>query len=248
MSELLQIQQYLASKGLGFIVPRMVSPTSGALVIEVPRDRVHAKSSSGKTSRRQLAFVTRSLEKKFGRRVLVTIRDAQTLDDVAASLRAVLRRKFPAIVADVHVSFVDATTAVVWIESLTIADAAAVEPVYLATQAELADFGVRCEAFDVVKPLLPEPSTIAILRSVKTFAPASLSAVVADLLRRGFSCPSEKWLSYKLDVARKRGLVVRDPMGRFTLTADGLDVVPRSRSSSSSDVERMLVLARRKSW
>jgi len=180
--------------------------------------------------------------------VIVTIRDAQALDDIGIALRAVLKREFPQVVADVHVSFIDSSAAAVWVESATIADPLVVTEIERVAGHELAEFGVRCQAFDVVAPLLPEPSVMAILRSVKLHAPASLATIVADLEKRGFSCPSSNWLSYKLDGARKRGLVVRDHAGRFALTSEGLDVVPWNRSASSSDVERMLTLARRKTW
>lgn len=180
--------------------------------------------------------------------VIVTIRDAQALDDIGIALRAVLKREFPQVVADVHVSFIDSSAAAVWVESATIADPLVVTEIERVAGYELAEFGVRCQAFDVVAPLLPEPSVMAILRSVKLHAPASLATIVADLEKRGFSCPSSNWLSYKLDGARKRGLVVRDHAGRFALTSEGLDVVPWNRSASSSDVERMLTLARRKTW
>lgn len=248
MSELLQIQQYLAARGLGYVTPVTLGPGSRSLVIEVPRDRLSETASKDKTSRRQLTFVAKSLENKFGRRVIVTIRDAQVLDDIAIALRAVLRRQFPQVVADVHVSFVNASAAAVWVELASIADPSAVKEIEQVAGRELAEFGVVCKAFEVVAPLLPEPSTTAVLRSVKIHAPASLEAIIADLGKRGFSCPSHNWLSYKLDGARKRGLVVRDRAGRFTLTAAGLDVVPWNRSASSSDVERMLMLAKRKEW
>lgn len=248
MSELLQIQQYLAARGIGYAMPVSLSSISGVLVIEVPRDRVGDTASKDRTSRRQLAFVAKSLEKKFGKRVVVTLRDAQALDDVAVALRAVLKRLFPQVVTDVHVSFVTATLAAVWIESTTIADAELASQLQRATMSELARFGISCHAFELVGPLLPEPSTPAILRSVKILAPASLERINSDLRKRGFSCPSESWLSYKLDAARKRGLVVRDQQGKFTLTGDGLEVVPWNRSASSTDVERMLALARRKEW
>jgi len=248
LSELSQIQQYLAMRGLGYVTPLTLSPSSGILVIEVPRDRLGETASSEKTSRRQLAFISKSLEQRFGRRVIVTIRDAQALDDIGIALRAVLKREFPQVVADVHVSFIDSSAAAVWVESATIADPLVVTEIERVAGHELAEFGVRCQAFDVVAPLLPEPSVMAILRSVKLHAPASLATIVADLEKRGFSCPSSNWLSYKLDGARKRGLVVRDHAGRFALTSEGLDVVPWNRSASSSDVERMLTLARRKTW
>lgn len=248
MSELLLIQQYLSARGLAYIVPRILNPTSPILILEVPRDRVGETSSRDKTSRRQLAFVSKSLEKKHGKRVIVALRDAQTLDDIAVSLRAVLKHEFPDLVSDVHVSFVTSKVAVVWVESKVVIDQETVERIRSKATAELTEFGLTCQAFEVVLPQLPEPSTTAILRAVKVHAPASLAVVNQDLLRRGFSCPSEKWLSYKLDVARKRGLLLRDQDGRFTLTADGLEVVPWSRTASSSDVDRILSLARRKEW
>lgn len=248
MSELLKYQQYLAGRGLEFVTPRLISPTSGAVVLEIARDRIRGAASAGATSRRQLSFLAKTLEAKFGRRILVTVRDTQSLDDVAASLRAVMKREFPDTVTDVHVSFEDASSAVVWIESASRLESAALEAARLTASRALAEFDVTCKALDVVAPPRPEPSTIAILRSVKVLAPVPTGTLQEDLDRRGFACPSERWLSHKLDTARKRGLVWRDPQGRFSLTAEGLSVVPTSRSGSSSDVERMLALARRKEW
>jgi len=248
LSELLQIQQYLAARRLAYVVPRILNPSSSVLLLEVPRDRVGETASKDRTSRRQLSFVSKSLQKKFGKRVIVTLRDAQALDDIAISLRAVLKNEFPELVSDVHVSFATNASAVVWVEAKTILEPTTIEQLEAATRRSLQNFGIECDAFDLVPPPLPEPSTVAILRAVKVHAPASLAMLNEDLHRRGFASPSDRWLSYKLDVARKRGLVLRDQGGRFTLTASGLEVVPWSRSASSSDVDRMLSLARRKEW
>lgn len=248
MSELLPIQQFLAAKGLAYITPQRLQPNSSVLVLEVPRDRLGKTASKDKTSRRQLAMVSKSLQSKFGSRVIVVLRDAEALDDIAISLRAVLRHECPELVSDVHVSFETSATAVVWVEPKTILDEQAVEEIKRTASRELSKFGVSCQALDIVAPQSPEASTPAILRAVKVHAPASLTVVSQDLLRRGFSCPSEKWLSHKLDVARKRGLLLRGEDGRFVLTASGLEVVPWSRTASSSDVDRMLSLARRKKW
>jgi len=177
LSELLSVQQYLAARGLGYVRPRTLLPSSDVLVLEVPRDRVGETASSGRTSRRQLAFVSKSLEKKYGKRVIVTVRDAQELDDIAVSLRAVLKHEFPRVVADVHVSFVTATSAAVWVESTTIADPKLIEQIEVVARRELAGFGVECRTFDLVAPILPEPSAAAILRAVKVHAPASLRKV-----------------------------------------------------------------------
>lgn len=248
MSELLPIQEYLSKKGFSYIVPRVLNPELSALALEVPRGRVGDKASKEKTSRRQLAFITRSLEKEFGKRVFVVFRDSPDLDDIAISLRAVLRHGFPDLITDVHVSFETSTSAVVWVEPKAAIDSDEEERLEEETRSELARFGVTCQAFGIVTTQRPEPSIAAILRAVKVHAPASLAMLSRDLLQRGFFSPSEEWLSRKLDVARKRGLVLRGKDGRFVLTASGLEVVPWSRTASSSDVDRMLSLARRKQW
>lgn len=248
MSDLLSIQQYLSSKGLRMLSPVSISPTSNTLVIEVPRDKIKETASGAYTSRRQLTFVARSLQRKFGYRVIVSVRDAQALDDIAVALRAVLTRSFTSDVRDVLVSFPAAEHAVVWVEASNILDSQRAGAIEQVARSTLLEFGIVCDAFQLVAPILPEPSTIAILRSVKVLAPVVAPDIYADLIRRGFSCPSENWLSFKLDSARKRGLLLRDPAGRFVLTGDGLDVVPRTRSASSSDVDRVLALARRKGW
>ena len=174
MSELLLVQQYLAARGLGYVVPRTLLPSSDVLVLEVPRDRIGETASSGKTSRRQLSFVSKSLEKKYGKRVIFTVRDAQALDDIAVSLRAVLKHRFRQIVADVHVSFATATAAVVWVESTTVADPRLIDQIEVATRHELAGFGVECRAFEVVAPILPEPI------ERRSWVPASLVRIIPN--------------------------------------------------------------------
>lgn len=248
LSELLNVQKYLENKGLNFITPRLISPASGVLIIEVARDRIKGVASTGQTSRRQLSFLSKSLATKFERRVLITIRDSQSLDDVAASLRAVLRHQFPDLITDIHVSFENAGSALVWLETASIVDSTTLDTARAVVRSELAKFTITCKSVEVIAKQLPEPSMVAVLRSVKVLAPASISSLAEDLVRRGFAIPSEKWLAHKLDLVRKRGLALRDLLGRYSLTSEGLGVVPKSRSKSSSDVERMLALARRKEW
>lgn len=248
MSELSLIKEYLSKKGLAYITPRMLRVGLPVLILEVPRDRVESSASKEKTSHRQLALVSQDLGEAHGLRVIVILRDSQELDDIAASVRAVLRHHFPRFVADVHVFFETSTAAVVWVESKTIIDPEKSRELEEITKFSLAEFGVTCLAFDLVPPERPEASTVAILRAVKLHAPASLAAIRQDLERRGFASPLKKWLSHKLDAARKQGFVLRDDDGRFILTASGLEVVPWSRTASSSDVDRMLALGIRKRW
>lgn len=248
MSNLLKIQQYLTSKGLAFVNASRINVTSNTLLLEVPRDKVHSISSPNYTSKRQLSFISSAISKKFDVHVVITIRDSSSLDDVAAGLRAILKRTFNDVVSDVFVSFPSATNAVVWVEITNIVDRQYQKKLEEFASLNLKNLGIEIDAFEVVYPAQPQPSVVAILRAVKMLAPAPVERILDYLNGRGFICPSVSWLSSKLDGARKRGFIVRSTLGQFSLTSEGLDVVPRSRSSSSSDVERMLALAKRKEW
>lgn len=248
MSSLLSIQQYLSSRELGFLVAIRLNELSNTLLIEVPRDKMRSKAARGFTSRRQLTFIARSLSKKFNVRVVTAIRDADGLSDVAAGLRAVLSRAFAGVVSDVFVSFPVADHAIVWVETSQVVGSPLDKKIGKAATLFLKETGIHCDEVEMVGPMLPEPSTIAILSAIKVLAPVTIKEIADDLGRRGFSCPSLSWLAAKLDAVRKRSLLLRDPRGRYVLTGLGTEVVPRTRSASSSDIARMLMLARRKEW
>jgi len=172
----------------------------------------------------------------------------KALDDIAISISTTLKHLFSDNIVDVHTSFATSNAAVVWVEAKGILDRQTIAEIEKRAQSELSKFKITCQAFDVISPQLPKPSIPAILRAVKVHAPAPLEILRQDLYRRGFSSMSERWISSQLDIARKKGWIVRDSVGRYVLTAGGIDIVPRSRTASSSDVDRMLLLARRKEW
>lgn len=218
------------------------------MLLEILRDRVRSTSGEGFTSKRQLTFLSRAIEKTFDVRVKIAFRDSQTQDDIVAGLRAVLFRQYPDIVINVFASFPTQETALVWIEENGSPDQTRSAEFDAHVREYLRSVGVECDQLEVFGPALPEPSTVAILRSVKLLAPADLSGILLNLQGRGFGCPSNKWLKARLDSARKRGLVLWNREGTYSLTAQGIDLVPRSRTRSSSDIERILFLAKRRKW
>ena len=248
MSSLITIRQWLTSKGLAFISDVKLYEHSQKLVLEMPRAKLAAKSGSGFTSRRQLTFLAREIKRRFGLEVLIALRESEQSADIEAGLRAVLMRMFPDVLRDAFLSYPAADRAFVWIEPAQAIDDGKTSEMRDSVERFLQSVGISCEGIEFLAPLAPEPSTAAVLRSVKRLAPAEVAALAVDLKQRGFSCPSEKWLAARLDAARKRGLLFRRKDGAFVLTADGLLVVPHTRSRTSSDVERMLLLARRRKW
>lgn len=248
MSSLPAIKEWLACKKLAFVADVRLYEPSQKLVLEIPRSKVASKSSVGQTSRRQLSILAKEIQRKFGLQLLIALRESEQNADLEAGLRAMLMRALPGTLLDAFMSFPAADRAFVWIETAHQLDGGKTEEVRDNAQDFLRAARIVCEGVDFLAPIASEPSLAAVLRSVKPLAPVAIVDLEADLRRRGFSWPSEKWLASKLDAARKRGLVYRRKDGAFVLTADGLVTVPHTRSRTSSDVERMLLIARRRKW
>lgn len=248
MSNLPPVQQFLISKGASFVSSVRINDQSNTVLLEIPHDRVRSTSGGGFTSKRQLTFLSRAIEKKFDLHVIIAFRVTRQQDDIVAGLRAILFSKYPDLISDVFASFPTQNTALVWVEEKELPDKEATANITSLVREFLIGLEVECGGVEIIGPALPEASTAAILRSVKILAPVDLPQIVINLKRRGFGCPSDKWLVARLDSARKRGLVLRSSNGYYSLSAQGVDLVPRSRSRSSSDIERMLLLAKRRTW
>ena len=242
-----EIQAFLNTRLASFVSAVRLNELSRTVLLEIPRDRVKHTSGSGFTSNRQLTFLSRAIEKRFDLRVLTAFRDSQQHTDLESGLRAMLVRRFAGVVVDARMSFPVSDHALVWVTLGTSPDATSKDVKEHVTNF-LLESQIVCDGIELLSPALPEPSTIAILRSVKTLAPVSLDGIAANLRQRGIPSPSDRWLAGRLDSARKRGLLVRQKAGTYVLTALGLQVVPHTRSGSSSDVDRMLALAKRRQW
>jgi hypothetical protein len=248
LSEANQIRQYIESKGYAFVTAIHVNTSTKTALLEVLRERLQGRAGAGFTSRRQLHFIAKAIGDRFDLRVLFAFRDSARTSDIEAGLRANLMRAFQDVVLGAFVSFESVDTAVVWVEVIRAPEPSRRAHMQEVAERYLGEFDIKVASFELLTPALPEASLPAILRTIKRMAPVGISVILADLSSRGFSRPTEKWLSAKLDAARKRHLVQRDSRGQFVLTAAGLAAVPNTRTKSSSDIDRILWLARRKEW
>lgn len=89
------------------------------------------------------------------------------------------------------------------------------------------------------------PSKIACLKNLRTISPAKIPDLSAYLEKRGFTVPSDTWLTHKMDPLRKASLVIRQKNGTYTLTHQALSLLGTTRSARSPDITRLLDLARR---
>ena len=245
--KLVAIQSFLNSRGAEFISAIRFNEVAGTVFLEVPLDRVALTSSSGITSARQITFLSRAIEERFDIKVIAAFKESPHHSDVELGIRAIIARRFPEV-TDFRLSFSTLDTASGWVTLSQGVSDSYKKDLEDHINSLLSEAKVVCQGLDFLSPSLPEPSTVAILRTIKICAPVDLTGIIADLQKRSLACPSERWLSARLDSARKRGLLTRSHKGDYSLTSTGLQAVPHSRSKSSSDIDRILALARRKEW
>ncbi|RQN41008.1 hypothetical protein [Paraburkholderia tropica] len=197
------------------------------------------------TSRRQLAALSRALHEKFQLDVQVSIASDAASQRIQTALESVLRVRFGDSVSGVTVALLDAETASVWIDAEDVNDLQVVDQIGVATRDALRLFDLPKSSLHIQAPVVEEPTLLAILRATKILAPVPIEQL-AKVLVTDYRLPSEHWLAAKLDLARKRGLVIRDHSGAFHLTEEGLAAVPAGRGRNGTDVVRALALIKRR--
>lgn len=242
------VQAILKTRKADYVTAVRVIGETHTAILDVPREKVGDTASRGITSKRQLTRLSAEISEKLGLSVVIAFRSEGVLTDIEVGLRATLERRFPGSILDVVVSFPTTDRADVLLRMSEQAGDAEVGAVRGATTEFLRDAKFSEISIEVVVPDLPTPNLMIILRALKVCAPANLEQLSSLLMERGYRCPDTRWLSTKLDMARKRDWVVRSSAGLYALTTEGLAAVPVSRRRSSSDIERILALGRRKTW
>lgn len=242
------LKAFLADRRAEYVTSVRVIAETKSAILDVSRERVGDTATRRMTSKRQLARLASDIKKAFGLSVLFAFRSEGPLAAIEAGLRATLERRFPGAASELVVSFPTQDRAEVLFRRSGQSEAGSGADL----KAVIVEF-LREAKFDAVhieemSAELPQPSQMNILKALKSCAPATVDQLVVYLNEHGFSLPSTRWLSSKLDSARKRDWVVRSNDGRFALTIEGLGVVPASRRRTSSDIERILALGRRKQW
>lgn len=241
-----KLTTFLVERKATYVSKVRVNEIAGIASLEIDADKIAEKTAKGFTSQRQINNLRKAIRSQFGLETFISIQSTREQRNLESGLQGVLQVKFRNDIRDVLVSFPTPDTAVVWISTISIEfDESGIRDT---TIAFLSDVGISCESMTFILPAASEASMPAILRGLKIVSPASPSALQEHLIKHGHHCPSEKWLAGKLDHARKNKLVVRNDNGSYALTHLGLLVVPYSRTRKSSDVERILYLARRNKW
>jgi hypothetical protein len=206
-------------------------------------------ANAGKVSRRKLAFLKRAVMEKLGIEVEILISKGQAHEDLEAGLTSLLKHRYPNTIQDCFISSLEGAVADVWFAGMAkdaIASDKSRRDLKEAVSEYLKLYGttLRQLHFGDQEPSVPTP--IAILKAIKVLAPVDVHKLETVLKTANATLPSASWLWGKLDLLRKQGLILRRHDGQYVATSSGLAVIPHTKSRTSSDVQRALVLGRRK--
>jgi hypothetical protein len=240
---------YLADKRIGFVAAVRQKPNSETVLLVVHEDAVSEIATTGKTSRRQLTYLKNSIARELGLDVEIQISKGKAQEDLEAGLTALLKHRFPNAVQDCFISSLESGFADIWLAGVS-KEAIATDKSRRALKEAISEYlklfsaKLRQLHFGDEEPNVP--TSVAILKSIKVFAPVHLHELEANLRTANAILPSASWLRGKLDLLRKQGLILWRQDGQYVVTSSGLAVIPHTKTRTSSDVQRALVLGRRK--
>lgn len=243
------VREFLLARQVPVVGSPIWSPSGGTVIVTVARDDVGPRAEAGKTSKRQLVAIRRTLLRRHGISVDFVIAPSSRLPEIETELRGVVSAALVDIVPDVLVTEALPGVMNVWVVSarpegdLT---PAARERARDSTSRYLKAHDLLLGEFGFLTTARGSARPVDILKAVKVSQPASDAAIKAQLLEDRISYGSDKALRGQLDILRKRGLIARLRTGSYVITARGLSVVPRRRGGESSDVKRALALGKRR--
>ena len=158
-------------------------------------------------------------------------------------LRILLNRKFGDQVRNVFLTHVSKAERIAWVEIDGTMEDTRQDAVESTISEYLQMFDSKITKVSFVGDL-NLPTLTAILRILRTFAPASSERLGEELQTRGFFVPNQRWLNHSLDRARKAGFVVRRKDGRYFLSTRSLSSLGTSKGRESADVRRALAVSK----
>ncbi|EMX2133424.1 hypothetical protein AAGT46_002819 [Citrobacter werkmanii] len=229
----------------GMIKFHSINEFTSTVLMEVPKSKLKERAEKGFITRRQIENIKIKIKEKYGTDVLVSFSESADKAGMEAGLLAVLNANLKAKkIKSVSMSFFNANdiNVIVFCKGLDSKEQVDVERLALQylTSIKLVLKGV--EYNDIVGV---EPSLMVILRALKSTYPINLEHLTSYLIKQNYYIESIEWLSKKLDLLRKKDFLIRSLDGVYRLTHYGIEQVPVTRSRTSSDVERILTIAKR---
>ena len=244
MLNLEDVKKYLDDNKKWYISDVQIRASDGSIVIYVPSEHIAEKAGKRATSIRQLNNLARRLKERYATDVVVVHVQSESHQEMEESLQKLLNHRFDNLIASLFFSYGAENIADFWIELNSTPDQLEdevrqnleklLEPLELALGQI---YWLHNHAGMLTVPTLP-----AMLRLVKANQPVSIEKLVAEL--GGEDHVKKQKIAHTLDVLRKKGLVVWQKPGTYSLTSKGLSATSAGLSRSSSDIGRALALGR----
>lgn len=238
------LQDFLKKRQAKYVADIRLRASDGTVLIYVSSSDIGKKAGEGKTSMRQLNYLSRAIKKELKLDAEILIYRGEEQHKFESGLCALLKENFGEAVADCYVSLPEENFAEIWIDltDFRLANSDAFRS-KIVNYVELFNKKLRFIHWSGAKK--EKPSNAAILRAVKTAAPASIDDISQHIELKGLFVPSLEWLNAKLDLLRKNGMLLCQHDKTYVMTDKGLSLVPHGHFRSSSDIERALALGRR---
>jgi hypothetical protein len=222
-----------------------ISDFAGAILLVVPMQKVTALAEKGSITKRQINSISKKIESALNVKVFISYSLSAQKGNIEAGLKAIANANFKkGKITDLDVSFIDSKTIDLFsfCKSLSTDDTTQWEAL---VNSYLNGLNIKINNFHYEQKLNPEPNAMIILRAAKKIFPFTIAELTVALETGGYHVDSNDWLNSKLDLLRKKNLIIRNRDGVYRFTQLGLDAVPITKSRQSSDVERILYLARK---
>lgn len=221
----------------------------GKVLATLPISKLGLRAEKGKLSKRQIHNFQRRVEVELGIEFEIFTFKEKEQEEIEVGLCGLLREIFKDNFIDCSLSFLAADEGDVWVRFKSSLTQSTVIP-EREIRRRIADyfkvFGKTLKEVHFEGSFKESPSKMAILRQIKISEPVQINELKSQLVHLGFEGVSLSWLENKLDLLRKQEMLLRSKDRSYALTGLGLKIVPHGKYRTSSDIERVLALGRRK--
>lgn len=228
-----------------FIIAKDVTDFMDTILLIVPVNNIVPLAASGSITKRQLSSLEKKIAEKLNVKVLISYSPFSGVDNIEAALKTLAGSNFKkGKVSDLYLSFSDSQNAILYTfcKNLTLPEREQWESL---AEGMLKGFNIAVSSFLYEVKNNPEPTMMMILRAAKKCQPFNIQELLSQFENGEYHIESNDWLNGRLDNLRKKGFLLRSQDGTYRMTLAGLEIVPVTKSKQSSDVERILYLARK---
>ncbi|MBU2549144.1 MAG: hypothetical protein KKB20_12065 [Proteobacteria bacterium] len=244
-----KLKEFIIERKIAYVSDVKARETDNIIIFIIPSEKISEKSTKNKTSKRQLTYLKKEIKNKFDIEVEYVIYREKNQEQIDAGLLALLAERFGKIIKDCLTSFKGSNSVDVWIDlsiKMEQSNRGLIDNIRGVISDYLNLFGISLRSLHGISQDQDVPSQIVILKVIKIISPAQQIDINNYLQGINYYIPSELWLSRKLDVLRKKMLILRQKDKSYVLTEEGVRFVPRTASSNSSDIKRALALGRKR--